>query len=283
MHGGGAAFAQLGVDQQRRGAHVLDQFGVVALLIFRAFELGVGTADGRQIAERGTGLGTQRTRRATLADARQETLAPGGERRHPRRQRLVVIGQQQLESVIDAGQFGGGIRRDRGQGSAHAVFDRVGDELRLQQCEDLLRGAAAAGSGTGHQPMPFGGMQGDLQGRKGGGELSERGHRSGVRRWGWPILARPPRRLTSSAPGNYSFASTVLSEPAMSGTSIAELEHKIDRLVATSARLKAENEMLREREASLARERSQLLEKNERARTKIENMIARLKALAPES
>jgi len=69
----------------------------------------------------------------------------------------------------------------------------------------------------------------------------------------------------------------------MSGPSIAELEHKIDRLVAVGARLKAENEMLREREASLARERSQLLEKNERARGKIEGMIARLKALAPQS
>ncbi|MAS41203.1 MAG: TIGR02449 family protein [Porticoccaceae bacterium] len=69
----------------------------------------------------------------------------------------------------------------------------------------------------------------------------------------------------------------------MSGPSIAELEDKIDRLVEASTRLKAENEMLREREASLARERSQLLEKNERARTKIENMITRLKALAPES
>lgn len=69
----------------------------------------------------------------------------------------------------------------------------------------------------------------------------------------------------------------------MNGPSIADLEHKIDRLVTASARLKAENEMLREREASLARERSQLLEKNERARSKIENMIARLKALAPES
>lgn len=69
----------------------------------------------------------------------------------------------------------------------------------------------------------------------------------------------------------------------MSGPSIAELEHKIDRLVAIGARLKAENDQLREREASLARERSQLLEKNERARDKIEGMIARLKALAPES
>jgi hypothetical protein len=40
---------------------------------------------------------------------------------------------------------------------------------------------------------------------------------------------------------------------------------------------------IREREASMARERSQLLEKNEMARSRIENMIARLKALTPES
>jgi len=33
----------------------------------------------------------------------------------------------------------------------------------------------------------------------------------------------------------------------------------------------------------MARERSQLLEKNEMARSRIENMIARLKALTPES
>jgi cell division protein ZapB len=69
----------------------------------------------------------------------------------------------------------------------------------------------------------------------------------------------------------------------MSATSITELEHKVDRLAALSAGLKAENDALREREASLARERSQLIEKNEMARSKIENMIARLKALTPES
>lgn len=69
----------------------------------------------------------------------------------------------------------------------------------------------------------------------------------------------------------------------MSATSIAELEQKVERLAALGARLKAENEALREREASMARERSQLLEKNEMARSRIENMIARLKALNPES
>ena len=69
----------------------------------------------------------------------------------------------------------------------------------------------------------------------------------------------------------------------MNAPSIAELENKVDRLASLSARLKAENDVLREREASLARERSQLLEKNEMARSRIENMIARLKALTPES
>jgi cell division protein ZapB len=69
----------------------------------------------------------------------------------------------------------------------------------------------------------------------------------------------------------------------MNAPSIAELENKVDRLAVLSARLKAENDVLREREASLARERSQLLEKNEMARSRIENMIARLKALTPES
>ena len=69
----------------------------------------------------------------------------------------------------------------------------------------------------------------------------------------------------------------------MNAPSIAELEHKVDRLAALGARLKAENDVLREREANMARERSQLLEKNEMARSRIENMIARLKALTPES
>ena len=69
----------------------------------------------------------------------------------------------------------------------------------------------------------------------------------------------------------------------MNAPSIAELENKVDRLAVLSARLKAENDVLREREANMARERSQLLEKNEMARSRIENMIARLKALTPES
>lgn len=61
------------------------------------------------------------------------------------------------------------------------------------------------------------------------------------------------------------------------------LEQKIDRLINICARLQKENLSLREREASLLRERSRLLEKNELARSRVEHMIVRLKNLNNES
>lgn len=62
----------------------------------------------------------------------------------------------------------------------------------------------------------------------------------------------------------------------------ANLEHKIDRLIHFSARLQKENESLRERESSLLKERSKLMEKNEMARNRVEHMIVRLKGLNSE-
>lgn len=61
------------------------------------------------------------------------------------------------------------------------------------------------------------------------------------------------------------------------------LEQKIDRLINICARLQKENVSLREREASLLKERSRLLEKNELARNRVEHMIVRLKNLNSES
>ncbi|MDP1520638.1 TIGR02449 family protein [Porticoccus litoralis] len=61
------------------------------------------------------------------------------------------------------------------------------------------------------------------------------------------------------------------------------LEHKIDRLINICARLQKENLTLRERETSLLKERSRLLEKNELARSRVEHMIVRLKNLNSES
>ncbi|WP_438958094.1 TIGR02449 family protein [Porticoccus sp.] len=60
------------------------------------------------------------------------------------------------------------------------------------------------------------------------------------------------------------------------------LEQKIDRLINICARLQKENLSLRERESTLLRERSKLLEKNELARNRVEHMIVRLKNLNNE-
>ncbi len=68
----------------------------------------------------------------------------------------------------------------------------------------------------------------------------------------------------------------------MTSETTESLEHKIDQLVELASRLQKENTALRERESGLVRERGQLLEKNEQARSRVENMIARLKSLNPE-
>ena len=63
---------------------------------------------------------------------------------------------------------------------------------------------------------------------------------------------------------------------------LQNLEQKIDRLIHLCARLQKENTSLREREASLLKERSKLLEKSEMARNRVEHMIVRLKNLNSE-
>ena len=60
------------------------------------------------------------------------------------------------------------------------------------------------------------------------------------------------------------------------------LEQKIDRLINICARLQKENISVRERESTLLKERSKLLEKNELARNRVEHMIVRLKNLNNE-
>lgn len=63
---------------------------------------------------------------------------------------------------------------------------------------------------------------------------------------------------------------------------LQQIEQKVDRLIALCARLHKENQSLREREASLLRERGKLIEKNEQARNRVEGMITRLKGLNSE-
>jgi len=61
-----------------------------------------------------------------------------------------------------------------------------------------------------------------------------------------------------------------------------KFEEKLDRLIELCQQLKQENQALREREAGLVGERSQLIEKNEMARQKIETVINRLRNLSAE-
>lgn len=63
---------------------------------------------------------------------------------------------------------------------------------------------------------------------------------------------------------------------------IHNFEQKLDQLIATCQQLKEENTVLREREADLAGERIELLQKNEMARNQIKTMITRLQNLSSE-
>ncbi len=60
---------------------------------------------------------------------------------------------------------------------------------------------------------------------------------------------------------------------------LKRLEYRIDELIRTVERLKEENRSLRAQQRSLSTERAQLIEKNELARSRVEAMINRLKAM----
>ena len=57
------------------------------------------------------------------------------------------------------------------------------------------------------------------------------------------------------------------------------LEARIDALIHTCEELNEENRALREQQAHLVSERAALIEKSELARTRVEAMVARLKAM----
>ncbi|MFB1035591.1 MAG: TIGR02449 family protein [Sinobacterium sp.] len=68
----------------------------------------------------------------------------------------------------------------------------------------------------------------------------------------------------------------------MENPKFIELESKIDALIEVCEELHRENEMLKSTQGAWQRERAQLREKNEQARTRVEAMIARLKSLEKE-
>ncbi|MFT5657399.1 MAG: cell division protein ZapB [Gammaproteobacteria bacterium] len=60
---------------------------------------------------------------------------------------------------------------------------------------------------------------------------------------------------------------------------LSQLEQRIDQLIDTVGSLKDENISLRQQQEKLITERSQLLDKTETARIRVEAMISRLRSL----
>jgi|TARA_B100000749_G_scaffold110990_1_gene84757 cell division protein ZapB len=65
----------------------------------------------------------------------------------------------------------------------------------------------------------------------------------------------------------------------MATNDLEALEEKVDELIALSEVLVEENQVLKAKQQSWTTERAKLVEKNELAKTRVESMIARLKAL----
>jgi cell division protein ZapB len=62
-------------------------------------------------------------------------------------------------------------------------------------------------------------------------------------------------------------------------TELAQLERRIEELLATVENLKEENRALRQRQESLAAERSAFAQRNDQVRARVEAMIGRLKTM----
>ena len=67
--------------------------------------------------------------------------------------------------------------------------------------------------------------------------------------------------------------------PAWAGLGLRDLEDQIDALIEECDRLREENLALKKRQAALAGECARLIERSEAVRSRVETMIARLKAM----
>jgi len=74
-------------------------------------------------------------------------------------------------------------------------------------------------------------------------------------------------------------AANTMAEPQKERLDIAALEGRVDELIRTVETLANENEALRSQQTVLAAERATLIDKTEQARSRVEAMIARLKAM----
>lgn len=66
---------------------------------------------------------------------------------------------------------------------------------------------------------------------------------------------------------------------AVNAIDLSALEKRVDELVQSLSELSQENAALRDQQGNLIAERAALIEKSELARSRVESMIARLKAM----
>ena len=85
--------------------------------------------------------------------------------------------------------------------------------------------------------------------------------------------------LTAASAGNYSFHMPETKIPGAIDLELKRLERRVEDLLETVNQLKEENRALRQRQDTLAAEKTSLLSRNEQVRTRVEAMIGRLKAM----
>ena len=69
----------------------------------------------------------------------------------------------------------------------------------------------------------------------------------------------------------------------MADSEISKLEQRIDELIVLTETLSNENSLMRDRQDILVEERARLIEKGELARSRVEAMLVRLKAMESEA
>lgn len=92
--------------------------------------------------------------------------------------------------------------------------------------------------------------------------------------------ARPTRReIDHLQPPLYSDRMTKNTAQQAVDQDLKRLEFRLEELIRTIDRLKEENRSLRVQQNHMTTERAQLIERNEMARSRVEAMITRLKAM----
>ena len=85
--------------------------------------------------------------------------------------------------------------------------------------------------------------------------------------------------MTALVAWNYSFHMADSKGSANLDLELKRLEKRLEELVATLHRLKEENRALRQRQDSLAAEKTTVMNRSEQVRARVEAMIGRLKAM----